>query len=170
MKKHVAKVIWGSFLMIFSFYAVISCVQLGWGNEEIPLLGVIRAIDWTRLSSLYMDDCFVVFGLAVFLFCAHGLVKSHRGKLVCMFLGVISPILFIGPQMIFFIPLGPFVVWRILTGKSEGEDFVEGIPEAAAVGLLMILYSVLSFYHLYFVVRVLQKPDTRQDESLNLER
>jgi hypothetical protein len=140
-------VLWGFFLLTFTFFAVMTCVNIGWGGDAIPLSAVIQAIEWTRLSSLFSHEYFPVFAVAVVLLSVSGLVASPTTQLALMIAGLVSPILLVDPEMTFFVLLAPFIVLLVLTGSADGEHFVEEMPEGAAVGMLMIMYLGLAICH-----------------------
>jgi len=150
-------VFWGLFLANFSFFAVMTCVNIGWGGDPISLPAVVQAMEWARLSSLGSHEYFSVFAVAGVLVSVYSLVSSRKVRLALMVIGFFSPMLLIGPEMTYFIPFAPYIILMVLTGRADGEHFVEQTPEGGAVAMLMILYLVSAVCHVLHLLKSRKK-------------
>jgi hypothetical protein len=131
--------LWILLASIFTFYVLGAAVSVPWGNAWIPVSDVVASIEWRKVLRPRGDESLAVMACAGCLVILYTLLSSWRWRLGFMFVGLVAPLILMGPTIIIMTIGGPVLAVRAFCGFVDGEFYVENMPEATAVGLWMLV-------------------------------
>ena len=146
-------------------------VNVPWGNTPIPLSQVIESIAWhTAFQTYASDDWHLVFLAAICCSVFYTRTSSWRVRLASMAIGFACPLILIDPEAAVYIFFGPFAVISAVSGGSDGEFYVEDMPEAGAVGLWLLLCLVLTLRELCLAASIAKRGYIQRIRAENRDR
>ena len=132
---------------------------MGWGNKSIPFFEVVSTVSWDEFFEAFDSEINAVvmyFETGVCYF--YGRQRARRGKLILATLGLLFPVMVLGPgvKVLGLLAIAPVSVISVFAGLADGEFYVEEMPQYGAMGLWMWLCLFLIAKH---TISILQRFD-----------
>jgi hypothetical protein len=131
-----------AFIGLFAMYLLGVGVRVHWGNTAIPLREVLATFQWDRaLATGLRDWHFLVFVVGGGAAALYSIARSPHLRLGAMLFGFVVSVAVVGEGSVAAMLFGPVILIGYLGagGASDGEFYVEGMPQVASLGVWMLL-------------------------------
>ena len=139
--------LWSALVASLAFYLLGSAVNVHWGNVPIPLAQAIGTIRWERaLQEWFRDRQLLTFVVGAFCAAIFTMATSRKVRLAAVIAGFVLPAALMGESTVTSIFFGPLILFGFLLegGASDGEFYIEGMPQVAAVGVWLLLCLIFA--------------------------